>query len=84
MSWKTAEEHAVSGTSLVFQWLGHRVFHATSPGSVPGWGSKIPQIVQRGQKQQQQTNSMEFQQLLGRCMGPGSVQFSCSVTSYSL
>ena len=27
---------------------------------------------------------MEFQQLLGRCMGPGSVQFSCSVMSDSL
>ena len=45
MSWKTPEEHAVSGTSLVFQWLEHRLFDATSPGSVPGWGSKISQIV---------------------------------------
>ena len=26
-----------------FQWLGLRTFTAEGPGSIPGWGTKIPQ-----------------------------------------
>ena len=31
------------GNSLVVQWLGPCAFTAEGPGSVPGWGAKIPQ-----------------------------------------
>ena len=34
-----------SGSSLVVQWLGLRAFTAESLGSIPGWGTKIPQAV---------------------------------------
>ena len=30
-----------------------RAFTAEGPGSIPGWGTKIPQAKQRGQQQQQ-------------------------------
>ena len=36
------------GNSLVVQWLGLRALNAEGVGSVPGWGSKIPQTVQHG------------------------------------
>ena len=38
------------GTSLVVQWLGLRAFTAEGPGSVPGWGTEIPQAVRGSQK----------------------------------
>ena len=37
------------GASLAVQWLGLGAFTAEGPGSIPGWGAKIPQAVQRGQ-----------------------------------
>lgn len=36
---------------VVVQWLGLCTLTAKSPGSIPGWGTKIPQAVQRYQKQ---------------------------------
>ena len=38
------------GNSLVVQWLGLHAFTAEDLGSIPGWGTKIPQAVQNGQK----------------------------------
>ena len=32
------------------QWLGLRASTAGGTGSIPGWGSKIPQAVQHSQK----------------------------------
>ena len=29
--------------SLAVQWLGLRTLTAEAPGSIPGWGTKIPQ-----------------------------------------
>ena len=39
---KGIEEWA-HGNSLVVQWLGLRVLTAEGPGSITGWGTKIPQ-----------------------------------------
>ena len=33
----------IGGNSLVAQWLGLYAFTAKGPGSIPGWGTKIPQ-----------------------------------------
>ena len=40
------------GTSLVVQWLGLCAFIAEGLGSIPGWGTKIPQAVQCGKKKE--------------------------------
>ena len=39
-----------SGNSLAVQWLGLRGFSAEGAGSIPCWGTKIPQAMQCGQK----------------------------------
>ena len=39
-----------TGNSLVFQWLGLWAFTAKGLGSVPGWGTKIPQATKCGKK----------------------------------
>ena len=33
------------GNSLLVQWLGLCTLTAKNPGSIPGWGNKIPQAV---------------------------------------
>ena len=38
------------GNSPAVQWLGLCAFTAEGPGSDPGWGTKIPQASQHGQK----------------------------------
>ena len=38
------------GNSLAVQRLGLRTFIAKGPGSIPGWGTKIPQAARCGQK----------------------------------
>ena len=38
------------GNSLVVQWLGLHTSSAGSTGSTPDWGTKIPHVVQCGQK----------------------------------
>ena len=35
---------------MVVQWLGLRAFTTKGMGSVPGWGTKIPQAAQHSQK----------------------------------
>ena len=39
------------GNSLAVEWLGLHVFTAEGVGSIPGWGIRIPQATQRGQKE---------------------------------
>ena len=36
------------GNSLAVQWLGLQALTAEGPGSIPGWGSRIPQVGGRG------------------------------------
>ena len=43
------------GNSLAVQWLGLCAFTAESLGSIPGWGTKIARVAQRGQKQTNKT-----------------------------
>ena len=38
------------GNSLAVQWLELHAFTAEGPGSIPGWGTKIPQAAQHSQK----------------------------------
>ena len=38
------------GNSLVVQWLVLGAFTAVAPGSIPGWGTNIPQDARCGQK----------------------------------
>ena len=40
----------VSGTSLAVQWLRLCISNEGDMGSVPGWGTKIPQAVRHGKK----------------------------------
>ena len=42
------------GTSLAIQWLGLYTFTAKGLGSIPGRGTKIPQVVQDGQKKKEE------------------------------
>ena len=37
------------GIPLAVQWLGLHAFTAEGPDSIPGWGTKIQQAMQRGQ-----------------------------------
>ena len=46
--------------SLVVQWLGLGSFTAKGPGSIPGWGTKIPQAMQRGQKKKKSKTDCHF------------------------
>ena len=48
------------GNSLVVQWLGLCTFTAEGVGSVPGWGTKIPQAVRRGQKEKKKKFRLMF------------------------
>ena len=38
------------GNSLVVHWLELGTFTAEGVGSIPGWGTKIPQAARHGQK----------------------------------
>ena len=38
------------GNSLAVQWLGLGAFTAKGQGSIPSWGTKIPQAAWLGQK----------------------------------
>ena len=40
----------VTWNSLLVQWLGLGIFHCLGPGSIPGWGIKIPKATWCGQK----------------------------------
>ena len=41
--WKGTIESVQDGTSLAVQGLGLRTFTAEGPGSIPGWGTEMPQ-----------------------------------------
>ena len=43
----------IIGNSLAVQWLGLRASTAGGMGSIPGWGTKIPQAPRHGQKTKQ-------------------------------
>ena len=45
------KEGSLLENSLAVQWLGLSAFTAEDLGSIPGWGTKIPQAVQCGQKE---------------------------------
>ena len=38
-----------AGNSLAVQWLGHCTSSAGGMGSIPGWGSRIPQATRHSQ-----------------------------------
>ena len=42
-----------TGNSLVVQWLGFRALNVEGPGSVLGWGTRVPQATQRSQQNKQ-------------------------------
>ena len=42
LAWDTGSQRALRGTYLVVQWLRLHTFTASSTGSIPGWGTKIP------------------------------------------
>ena len=44
----------VRGDSLVGLWLGLCAFTAKGPGSIPGWGTKIPQASWLNPRKQKQ------------------------------
>ena len=48
------------GNSLVVQWLGLRALTAESLGSVPGWGTKILQAIQKNPKNQKTKTTPSF------------------------
>ena len=49
--WETASQNnSPQGTSLAVQWLRLHPSTAGGTGSIPGWGTKIPQASQRDQK----------------------------------
>ena len=50
------------GNSLAVQWLGVRTFIAKGPGSVLGWGAKIPQAAWHGQKINNNNNKKKTQE----------------------
>ena len=60
-----------AGNSLVVQWLGFCAFIAEGAGSIPGWGTKIPQGVQCGPKKKKKK---------GRELG-ATVQFWASLVA---
>ena len=53
-NWNVREN--VNRNSLAVQWLGLHAFTAEGPGSIQGWGTKIPQAMQCGQKKKKREN----------------------------
>ena len=48
------------GNSLAVQWLGLSTLTAEGPGSIPGGGTKIPQVLWRDQKKKKKKKMMPF------------------------
>ena len=46
--------------SLAVQWLGLHTFTANGLGSIPGQGTKTPQVTQHGQKIKKKTLKIEL------------------------
>ena len=58
----------IKGNSPVVQWLGLCTFTAKGPGSIPGWGTKIPQAMRCGQrKKKNQKFNFPFTHPVGMC-----------------
>ena len=55
-------QKSVSGTSLVVQWLSLLPSTAGGVGSIPGWGTKIPNAMWCGQKPNKQTKIVRQQE----------------------
>ena len=49
----TPQKHGPPGNFLVVQWLGLNAFTCRGPVSIPGWRTKIPQVMWCDQKNQQ-------------------------------
>ena len=49
MGLKTNLGSSLKGNSLAVQWLGLGAFTAGAQGSIPGWGTKIPDVAQHSQ-----------------------------------
>ena len=49
------------GNSPSVQWLGLGTFIAMVPGSIPGWGTEIPQASWHGQEKEKGKSGMELQ-----------------------
>ena len=47
-------ENCHTGNSLVVQWLGLHTLTAEGPSSIPGQGTKIPQVVLHDQKKKKE------------------------------
>ena len=43
-------------------------FTAVGPGSIPGWGTKIPQAVRYGQKKKKKFSLLSFSVFVLKCM----------------
>ena len=56
------------GTALAVQWLGPGTFTARAPGSIPCWGTKIPQAAQSSQKSKWEREGKKVLQLEIRVM----------------
>jgi len=46
----TAQENLLLETSLAVQWLRLHTFNTKDPGSISGWGTKIPHAMWQGKK----------------------------------
>ena len=45
---------------LAAQWLALGTFAAVSPGSTPGWGTKMPQATQSGPKKEKKKSALNI------------------------
>ena len=60
MKKKKRPEIQYLGNSLAVQWLGRCAFTAEGRGSVPGWGTKIPQATQHSPRPPQKIYIVSF------------------------
>ena len=58
---KKRKEKETTGNPLVVQRLGLHALTDKGPGSIPGWGTKIPQAVQHSQKNNNKINYRQLQ-----------------------
>ena len=62
----SSKEECAVGDFLVVQWLGlHCNFTAEGSGSIPGWGSKIPQAVRCSKKEKKKAGGGGEKNVLG-------------------
>ena len=51
--YSTTKKEGNLGNSLAVQWLGLGASMAGGPGSIPGWGTKIPQATWHSQRKKE-------------------------------